>query len=182
MARWVDRLLPFVFSIVLTPGRTLGLAVYLSRHPSEYEGASVQAEKHFNDWFTVNVVKDVTPKLRGLQNRREPIKLRGGENSERKNVNRVLTVHAPTQTIKDSHVIAKSSNNELMALNAEMLVSNISDVYIQANAEDDRVIQKVIKLVNNRNNAVIARLFLPGGKNLIHFLLTKPDYFIWTIV
>ena len=158
LTRWVDRLLPFDFSIIHTPGRTLGMADYLSRHPSEYEGASIQAEKLFNDWFTVNVVKDVTPKLSGVQNRREPIKLQGGENSERKNVNRVLTVHAPTQTIKDSHVIAKSSDNELMALNAEMSVSKISDVYIQANAEDDRVIQKVIKLVNNRNNAVIARL------------------------
>ena len=163
LTRWVDILLPFDFSIVHTPGRTLGMANYLSRHPSEYEGASIQAEKLFNDWFTVNVVMDVMPKMRGLENRRESIKLRGGENSERKNVNRVLTVHAPTQSNKDSDVIAKPSNNELMELNTEMSVSRISDVYIQANAEDDRVIQKVIKLVNNRNNAVIERLPPPNS-------------------
>ena len=68
LTRWVDRLLPFDFSIVHTPGRTLGMADYLSRHPSNYEGASIQAEKLFNDWFTVNVVKDVTPKVKGLEN------------------------------------------------------------------------------------------------------------------
>ena len=68
LTRWVDRLLPFDFSIVHTPGRTLGMADYLSRHPSNYEGASIQAEKLFNDWFTVNVVKDVTPKVKGSEN------------------------------------------------------------------------------------------------------------------
>ena len=169
LTRWVDRLSPFDFSIVHTPGRTLGMVDYLSRHPSEYEDASIQAEKQFKDWVTVNVVKDVTPKMRGLVNRREPIKLRGGENSERKNVNRVLTVHAPTQTNKGSDVIAKPSNNELMALNAKMSVSRICDVHIQANAEDDRVIRKVIKRVNNRNNAVIARLPPPGREKFNSF-------------
>ena len=65
LTRWVDRLLPFDFSIVHTPRRALGMADYLSRHPSIYEGASIQAEKLFNDWFTVNMVKDVTPKVKG---------------------------------------------------------------------------------------------------------------------
>ena len=31
LTRWVDGLLPFEFSIVHTPGRTLGMADYLSR-------------------------------------------------------------------------------------------------------------------------------------------------------
>ena len=82
------------------------MADYLSRHPSNYEGASIQAEKLFDDWFTVNVVKDVTPKVKGLENWREPIKSRERENSERKDVNRVLTVHAPMQTSKDSQEFA----------------------------------------------------------------------------
>ena len=63
LTRWVDRLLPFDFSIVHTPGRTLGMADYLSRHPSKYEGASILAEKLINDWFTVSVVDDITPTL-----------------------------------------------------------------------------------------------------------------------
>ena len=37
LTRWVDRLLPFQNSVIHTPVRTLGLANYLSRHPSQYE-------------------------------------------------------------------------------------------------------------------------------------------------
>ena len=111
-----------------------------------------------NDWFTVNVVKDVTPKVKGLWNWREPIKSRERENSERKDVNRVLTVHAPMQTSKDSQKIANPQNSDIMAFNSEKPVPKISDVYIQANAEADRIMQKVKGLVQNKNNAVIARL------------------------
>ena len=48
ITRWVDRLLPFDFAMVHTPGRTLGMADYLSRHPSEYEGAVAKAVELFN--------------------------------------------------------------------------------------------------------------------------------------
>ena len=52
-------------------------------------------------------------------------------------------------------------------------------MYIQANAENDGVTQKVINRVQNRNNAINARLPLPEGKSLIHFLLATIDYFLW---
>ena len=55
LTRWVDKLLPFDFAFLHTPGRTLGMADYLSRHPSEYEGAVAKAEDLFNDWFTINL-------------------------------------------------------------------------------------------------------------------------------
>ena len=48
-----------------------------------------------------------------------------------------------------------------MASNNELSTSKTSNVYIQANAENDRTIQKVINLVRNRNNAIIARLSPP---------------------
>ena len=134
------------------------MADYLSRHPSNFEGASIQAEKLFNDWFTVNVVKDVTPKVKGLENWRQPIRSRECENSERKDVNRVLTVHAPMHTSKESEEIVNPQNSDEMAFNSEKPVSKLSDVYIQANAEDDRIIKKVKGLVQNKNNAIIARL------------------------
>ena len=38
LTRWVDRLLPFDFSVIHAPVRTIGLADYLSQHPSEYCG------------------------------------------------------------------------------------------------------------------------------------------------
>ena len=75
VTRCVDRLLPFEFYIVHTPGRTLVMADYLSRHPSEYEGSVVKAEELFNDWFTVIEVKEITPQLKRLAEQREPIRV-----------------------------------------------------------------------------------------------------------
>ena len=63
LTRWADRLLRFDFSIVNTPGRTLGMADYLSRHPSPYEGNVVKAEELFNNWFTINVIDGIKPTL-----------------------------------------------------------------------------------------------------------------------
>ena len=44
LTRCVDRLLPFDFEVVDVAGRKLGVADYLSRHPSELQGAVVKAE------------------------------------------------------------------------------------------------------------------------------------------
>ena len=74
LTRRVDRLLPFEFSIVHTPGRTLGMADYLSRHPSEFEASVAKAEELFNDWSKVNVVKEITPEIKQLADQREPIR------------------------------------------------------------------------------------------------------------
>ena len=56
LTRWVDRLLPFQFEVVHVPARTLGMADYLSRHPTELQGASVKAGTLWNEWFTVSSV------------------------------------------------------------------------------------------------------------------------------
>ena len=173
LTRWVDRLLPFDFSIVHTPGRTLGMADYLSRHPSKYEGASILAEKLFNDWFTVSVVDDITPNFTGLANSREPIRSRENANLEKANVNKILTVLDKTQTNKVCEIIAKPLENDLMAFNKELASSKISNVYIQANVENDRLIQKVIGLVRSRNNAVIARLPPPWREKFNSFSVSE---------
>ena len=71
LTRWVDRLLPFEFEVIHAPGRTLGMADYLSRHPSKCEGAAIEAEKLWNDWFTVNVVEEISLILPIMASRRE---------------------------------------------------------------------------------------------------------------
>ena len=63
LTRWVGRLLPFEFAVIHTVGRTLGMVDYLSRHPSQNDGLSMKAEEIVNDWVTINVVKEVAPKL-----------------------------------------------------------------------------------------------------------------------
>ena len=46
LTQWVDRLLPFDFEIFHAPGRTIGIADYLSRHPSPIE-AQVRKQTNY---------------------------------------------------------------------------------------------------------------------------------------
>ena len=55
----MNRLLPFEFEVIHAPGRVLGAADYLSRHPSKKKGNAVKSEKLWNDWFTVNTISKI---------------------------------------------------------------------------------------------------------------------------
>ena len=44
LTRWVVRILPFDFEVIHVAGRTLGMADYLSRHPTEVQRSSKRAE------------------------------------------------------------------------------------------------------------------------------------------
>ena len=46
LPRWVDGLLPYEFEITHAPGRVLGFADYLSRHPSEIKGNTLKAKNY----------------------------------------------------------------------------------------------------------------------------------------
>ena len=61
LTRWIDRLLPFDMEVVHQPGRTMGLADYLSRHPSDYNENewSKSAKKLWESWFVVNSVQEL---------------------------------------------------------------------------------------------------------------------------
>ena len=54
----MDRLLPFEFEIFHAPDRTMGIADYLSRHPSPIKGKSVNASELWNRWFRVNHINN----------------------------------------------------------------------------------------------------------------------------
>ena len=176
LTRWVDRLLLFEFSFVHTPGRTLGMADYLSRHPSEYEGSVAKAEELFNDWFTVNVVKEITPELKQLADQRELIRAQERLKAKQRQNSRVLSVHAPMQTNSALESLKGDKQLPTMAEAKDLPNSKISSVYVKANAENDRVVQKVINLVQNRNSAVIARL--PSVEGKIQFIFRRFKRFV----
>ena len=169
LTRLVDRLLPFEFSIVHTPGGTLGMADYLPRHPSEYEGSLAKAEEMFNDWVSVNVPKEITPEMKRLASWRKPIRSQESKKVQLTRANKTFwSVHAPMQTNSELEK-AKIVDKQLieMAEAKDLTKSKISSLYVKANAENDRTIQKVTNLVLNKNTAVIANYLHPGGKNLI---------------
>ena len=151
------------------------MADYLSRHPSEYEDAVAKAEDLLNDWFTVNVLDEISPKSPRLADVRKAIKRRENEIVKRMNTSGVLTVHESVQIIKAISGVAETPITAKTAEAKDLSNSKISNVYVKANAENDRSIQKVIHLVRNRNNAIIARLPPPWRERFNSFAVDSND-------
>ena len=137
---------------------------YLSRHPSPYSGAVIKVEQMFNDWFTINVVNEFANDL-------EEATLAKGKKATNFISEPISQSEARTKvfTVSEQNGIAlltaktnksgKTNNyiqNELMAAN-----SRISKVYVQANYEKDKQLQKVIRIIQNRDFSQIARLPSP---------------------
>ena len=61
LTRWIDRLLLFDMEVFHQPGRTMGLADYLSRHPRDYNKNewSKSSKELWESWFVVNSVENV---------------------------------------------------------------------------------------------------------------------------
>ena len=134
LTRWVDRLFPFDFSVIHALGRTIGLADYLSRHPSDFCGSTVKAEEMFNKWFTIKVVDEIVPPLsRKWANEKEPIgfKIKGKRNSSVKES--VLTVHTPMRSSGICEQITKARISGKMSEGRDLSKSKISQNYVQAN-------------------------------------------------
>ena len=75
LTRWVDRLLPFQFTVSHEPGRILGMAEFFSRHPSpSNKNEQLKAEELWSNWFTVNKIDVNKPVLVEQNNRnKQPI-------------------------------------------------------------------------------------------------------------
>ena len=65
-----------------------------------------------------------------------------------------------TAKLNKSVKIERKSNSEILAAN-----SKISRVYVQANYEKDKQLQKIIRLLQSRDSSQIARLPLLGEKS-----------------
>ena len=86
LTRWVYRSLPFEFEVTHAAGRTLSMADYLHRHPSELQGASLKSEALWNEWFTVNSVislKDVLEEDEATNKQARVKEIQSKEYSER---------------------------------------------------------------------------------------------------
>ena len=74
-------LLPYDFEVIHGPGRTLGIADYLSRNPTPINESSLKLSTLWDEWFTVNVVSELTNSILTNQTSilggRQPIKSEG---------------------------------------------------------------------------------------------------------
>ena len=122
--------MPFDFEVVYVAGRTLGMADYLSRHPSNLEGASIKGEMLWNEWFTVNSVKRL---IDGLDSSVRGRSKAAGMNDEKTSINHVNEAKTkrpinlqeqrnPRETSKISRSVTKlkarmSQSSSIRALN-----------------------------------------------------------------
>ena len=176
LTRWVDRLLPFEFDVVHVPGRVLGIADYLSRHPSEMIGDKISAEKLWLDWFTVNVISEFQPILEAratlaectkcrekwknetnlwslkeiMTDLRQPIRLRG-------DVNQINCVHAQCGTKSNAnsrvHKVAGQMESPIQTINQNLLVANYA-----ADNEPKRTLEVVRKAGKVQNHTIASAL------------------------
>ena len=118
----------------------------------------------------MNVVKEITPEMKRLANWRKRIKSQESKKAQPTRTNKNWSVHAPMQTVSElekTNLVDKQLT--AMAEANDLTKSKISSVYIKADAEIDRTIQKVINLVLNKNTAVIARLPPPWREKFNSF-------------
>ena len=107
LTRWVDRLLPYDFEVIHGPGRTLGIADYLSRNPSPLIENSVKSSTLWDEWFTVNIVSEMKNSILANEEPsrggRQPIKSESdaSEKTTSKGANDVTPLSIK-QTIRDA--------------------------------------------------------------------------------
>ena len=180
MTRWLDRLLPFEFIVVHTPGRTLGMADYLSRHSSPYSGAVIKSEQMFNDWFTINVVNEFAKELDQATTAKvkKTTKRMSRAISQSEARTHVITVFEQNESVLQTTKVNKSVRIERQA-NSEIIAANsrISRVYVQANYEKDKQLQKTIDFSKTAIRRNLHAFPLPGGKSFTPLASIRMIYY-----
>ena len=170
LTRWVDRLLPFEFEVVHVAGRTLGMADYLSRHPTELEGASLKAEALWNEWFTVNSVISLKDVLE------DETQASGQSESERMSINRINQTKKREpirkQDKRNSREPSKihcaiNSSKSSMCENSAIKLPN--EKLLPANYFADKTTQRFIVIVKSYNKTAVSRLPSPWREKFQSF-------------
>ena len=110
-------MVPYDFQDILGPGRTLGIADFLSRNPT-IEQNFLKAQRIWQDWFTKNVLSEmkisVLTNQKATLNSRQPITSED-DTTECKSVKEIGHAAALIlQTIEDT--FKKRNDNELQLL------------------------------------------------------------------
>ena len=199
----MGRLLPFDFEVIHAPGRVLGFADYLSRHPIELKGTVVKAEILWNDWFTVNTITRINvipenettpqdvPRERKLA--RAPDSVLRVENEQEDRQATKAKQREGKQPIKlrenkangNEHIInadnklanvSKQRESKIMQTGASEIIDKINQAYLPANYEADKVLQKIIQLVKTREGSKSSRLPAPWREKINAFSVDHRNY------
>ena len=177
LTRWVDRLLPFEFEVIHVAGRTLGMADYLSRYPTELKGAAIKAETLWNEWFTVisvislnNVLVNKEATSAATSEQRKPARSENESNT----VNRMnaAKVNQPIRTqdkrnSRDSSKSHCSNSARKSEMDRSPSIKLLNEKLLPVNYNADKLIQKVIGLVQKYNKTGVTRLPSPWREKFL---------------
>ena len=186
LTRWVDRLLPFEFEVIHVAGRTLEMADYLSRHPTELQAAAIKAETLWKEWFTVNSVISLNDVLvnkeatsAATSEQRKPAR----SESESNTVNRINAAKANQQirtrdkrNSRDSSKSHCSNSARKSKMDRSPSIKLLNEKLLPANYNADKLIQKVIGLVKKYNKTGVTRLPSPWREKFHSFSLDEKEF------
>ena len=124
---WVDRILPFQFTVSHEPGRTLGMADYLSRHPSpSNNNIKLKTGELWNNWLPVNEIDVDKPVL--VEQNKQPIT---GELTNQSELARSSEASSDSELNKQCEQTIKSTiaSTNPSANNATKMESSDSETY-----------------------------------------------------
>ena len=157
-------------------GRTLGMADYLWRHPTELQGSSVKAETLWNEWFTVNSVIASSVKSRPAESANEANTVNRINQAKRRQPIKMQDERKSRETSKN-HC---SSTARTRKMNQSPSIKALNEKLLPANYSADKLIQRVIRLVKNYNKTGVTRLPSPWREKFQAFSLDEREFLYMT--
>ena len=166
LTRWVDRLLPFDFEVIHGPGRTLGLADYLSRNPTIHNESSINANTLWDEWFTVNIVSEMKTNLlmnrNAIRGERQPIRIENSAAEQKGEQSNSDAANGLKQTIKD----ALNENNYATAV--EMTEREREEQQLQAIARKPPIKRPItLALIDKNSNTPLKSSIQRIGETIL---------------
>ena len=166
----MDRLLPFAFQVVHVAWRTLGMAGYLSRQPTELYGSTINSVIIVNNVLgcseasseqrnpAESASEEISINLMNQAGRQQPIKLQNERNSWEPN----------------KRHCGKSVQKRKMSQSPS--IKQLNEKLLPANYCADKLIQRVIRLVKNYNKTGVTRLPTPWREKVQTFSLDERGF------
>ena len=152
----MDWLLPFEFEVTHAPGRVLGFADYLSRHPSEKIDAASEIETTpLEKPKAMNLPRapDSILRVESMQDvqQAEKAKERKGNQPIKSQERYVWSNKRKLSAVQNLTEASVQRNRKTMLNNAPEGIDKTNDPFLPANYEADKMLQKVIQLVKTKD-------------------------------
>ena len=162
--------------------RTLGMADFLSRHPTELQGSSIKAETLWEEWFAVNSVISLNGVLDNNEASSEKSKPteKANEANAVNGINQVIRRQPiKTQDERNWRETSKShcrNTAHIRKMNQSPSMKLLNEKLLPANYRADYLIQRVIRLVKIYTKTGVTRLPSPWREKFQAFSFDDREF------